>query len=123
MWPDANGDWGTWTTFTPDPNATSDNSTGAAASGTGDVLTSTAAPAAGQDRWSGWFQNLVGNVASYAIQKDARASGLVPATSASGQPVYTAAGAQVYRPAGANNSGMLLLAAAGLGLVLLLKKG
>lgn len=67
-------------------------------------LTATAAPSQGQDQWSGWLQSLIGQVTSYAIAKDARKSGLAPATAANGQPIYASSGAQTYAPAGLNIS-------------------
>lgn len=40
------------------------------------------------DNWSGFFQGLIGGVTRYAMQRDAAKNGLVPATTANGQPVY-----------------------------------
>jgi hypothetical protein len=52
-----------------------------------DVLTQSTT-AQGQDKWTGFFQNLVGSAAKYAIQRDAAKNGLVQQRSANGQPVY-----------------------------------
>lgn len=74
---------------------------------------------AGQDRWTGFFQNLLGTVTQYAIAKDARQSGMVPAVAPNGQPIYTSAAAVQ-----ASNMSSLIIIAAIVGAALLLvKKG
>lgn len=119
MWPDDDGNW--LPTAWVDPGGNQPY-TGGYAGQTNSPMTSTSQTTAGQDSWSGFFQQAFGTVVNYAIAKDARQSGLVQQTGANGQPIYTASGQPVYRPAG-SGAGLLVLAAAGVGLVLLLKKG
>ena len=70
----------------------------------------------GPDKWTGFFQNLIGTTAKYAIQRDAVKSGLQQGTAANGQPVYSAAPATV---GGMNTTGLLIIGAAIVGAVLL----
>lgn len=86
-----------------------------------DVLTQSTVTE-GADRWTGFFQNLIGDVTRYAVQKDAMRNGLVPATAANGQPVYTAG--SFAQPASGVSTGTVLLILAGVvGVVLLTSKG
>jgi hypothetical protein len=82
-----------------------------------DVLTQSTVTQ-GQDKWSGFFQNVIGDVAKYAIQRDAAKNGLVPATSANGQPVYAQDRAAV-RVGSVSVGGWLVIGAAVVGGLLL----
>lgn len=119
MWPDENGDWGL-----PSWDSTGTTAYQSPTIQNPDIVSSTAAPAAGQDRWSGFFQSILGNVTSYAISKDAAKSGIVQARAANGTPIYTAAGTPVYQPqSAAGNGSLLLIGLAAVAGLLLLKKG
>lgn len=80
--------------------------TGGAAGATGDIATSTGAATPGQDQYAGFWQNLVSSVVGYGIAKDARASGVTPVTTSSGQTLY--------RPAPAAPGGLAVLLLVGL---------
>jgi hypothetical protein len=79
------GDWGpeTWL----DPTGTTANNGPQVMAN--DVLTQSTV-SNGQDKWTGFFQNLIGNTVKYAVQRDAARSGLTQGTAANGQPIYTA---------------------------------
>lgn len=116
MFPDPDGTW-------PDMAGTTANN-GPQVQAV-DMLTQST-ESAGQDKWTGWLQNLVGSAASYAIAKDAAKNGLQPARSANGQPVYT--GGYVPQPAAyvsaqsVNWPAVLIIGAAVVGAVLLVRK-
>lgn len=116
MWPDESGSWG---------DASWDTSAGSVASGSyqqnTSVVATSAQPSDGADRWSGWFQGLITQGVNYAIAKDARESG-VTYTAPGGQPVYAPAPAPSV-VGGMSNGALLLIGAAIVGAVLLLKKG
>jgi hypothetical protein len=122
MWPDENGEWSTvqWT----DPTGTVPYQ--APQVQTNSAFVQQTADTAGQDRWSGWFQNLIGTGVNYAIQKDARQSGLVLATAPNGQPIYSPAGAPTYTAAGIggiSSGALLIVGAAIVAGLLLVNKG
>jgi hypothetical protein len=92
-----------------------------------DVLTQSTTTK-GEDKYSGWFQALAGNVVNYAIQRDAAKNGLIPQRAANGQPIYTN---QAQPPAymgtassagGMSMGGLLVIGAAVLGAVFLVAK-
>jgi hypothetical protein len=72
-----------------------------------DVLTQSTVTS-GQDRWTGFLQNLIGDVAKYAVNRDAAQSGLIPARAANGQTVYAPA-AQPVTAAGNMTSTYLVI--------------
>lgn len=97
------GDWG--------PDLWSDSNGTVANNGpqvvANDVLTQSVVTQ-GQDRWTGFFQGLVGTAAKYAVDRDAAKRGLVQSTASNGQPVYTAQPSAL----GMGSSGLLLIGVA-----------
>lgn len=80
--------------------------------------------ATGQDKFTGWLQGLVGDVAKYAVQRDAAKNGLRPSTAANGQPVYVSgAAAPVLGPGGITSGGVLLIGAVVVAALVLAHKG
>ena len=112
------GDWGPdlWT----DP--TGNNANNGPQVQANDVLTQSTV-SDGPDKWTGFFQNLIGTTAKYAIQRDAVKSGLQQGTAANGQPIYSAQPA--VSVGGMNTTGLLIIGGAIVGAVLLVtaKKG
>lgn len=88
------GDWGPdlWTDST---GTTANNGPQVQAN---DVLTQSTVTS-GQDRWTGFLQNIVGSVAQYAVQRDAAEHGLTPARASNGQTVYAPVAAPASGPA------------------------
>lgn len=72
-------------------------------------LLSGSTQSAGQDKWSGWLQSLIGTGVNYAIAKDAKQNGLAQATAANGQPIYSPAGTASYVPTLQSNQGLLMI--------------
>jgi hypothetical protein len=110
------GDWGPdlWT----DP--TGNNANNGAQVVSNDVLTQSTV-SEGPDRWTGFFQNIVGTVTKYAVQRDAAKNGLLQGTAANGQPVYSAQPQAVATVGGMNMGGLLIIGAAVIGGLLLVK--
>lgn len=87
-----------------------------------DVLTQSTVTQ-GQDRWTGWFQGLVGNTVQYLQQRDAAERGLVQQRASNGQPVYVSTqAAPVVSGSGITGTGLAIILAAVVGGVLLVAK-
>jgi hypothetical protein len=76
----------------------------------------------GQDKWTGFFQSVVGDVAKYAIARDAAKNGMVPQTAANGQPMYVTPNSAL-RVGNTAVSGWLVIGAAVVAAVMLTRKG
>lgn len=87
-----------------------------------DVLTQST-ESQGQDRWTGWFQNLIGGSVQYLQQRDAAERGLVQQRAANGQPVYVdSRAAPVVGSSGITGTGLVIILAAVVGAVVLVAK-
>lgn len=77
--------------------------------------------ATGSDKWTGFLQTIVGNTLEYAKQRDAAKAGLTQARAANGAPVYVPASA--IGPTGISQGGLIVIAAAIVGGLILAHKG
>lgn len=101
MWPDATG-----TTANNGPQVQGNS-----------VLTN-ATVSQGQDKWTGFLQSLTGDVAKYAIARDAAKNGMVPQTAANGQPMYVQ-NPSALRVGSVSVGGWLVIGAAVVGALIL----
>lgn len=96
------GDWGS--EFWPDASGTTSPGTQY-----GTTVANSSGTGGGSDQWTGFWQGIIGNTASYLIAKDAAQNGITT-RAPNGAPQYLA-GQTSYVPAGSGVSPAVMIAA------------